>query len=41
MLGIAVAALAIGCLALYLEMARYELFIPFVKHPWNIPSGLK
>jgi hypothetical protein len=35
LLGVAVAALAVGCLALYLEIWRYELFVPFVTKPWN------
>jgi hypothetical protein len=38
LLGVAVAALAIGCLALFLETWRYG---PIWTFPWDVPTRLR
>jgi hypothetical protein len=38
LLGVAVAALAVGCLALFLEIWRYG---PIWTLPWNVPAGIR
>jgi hypothetical protein len=39
LLGIAVGALAIGCLLLAIEIMQYGSLFPGERAAWNIPSG--